>query len=514
LLVHRDMEKIMRKILWIVDGDKEGLLDRANYIRAQAVCVRTTNAWLKSSIQGIKGHGLDVYAWRWPSVDPTSNVNHHYADDEAKFVQDLIAEGLDGYIVDPESDDRRASDDWNDPSLADLANRFCDAIKLKGRQRNPRFLFGTTSGCDYPVLKPQIPWSIFLAHSDAVYPQIYWAPNYIRAKRTTPDAAWNIGMAAWNKIISARMPVHPILGEITVNKPSEIARFSQIMIEQKNAGEVHFYAYDDDMLDAKWKDTWDALRDVGSTSVALPSQVTTSEVTNLRTTGARLLEIAKQHIGEPYDHKPVPKNRPDWRGPWDCSEFMSWVVYQAAGVLYGCTNDHDDPAVAHGFTGAWGDDSLRLGIRIPWERASGIAGAMVLRLPPAPNVMGHIAICDGHGGTVEAKGREFGVVADQVGGRRWDTGVLIPGVAYDDSAPVDVTPPALVYYVGAANLDPSIVRKIQTKLFERGFNPVQIDGDYGVNTAIAVAAFQFFHGLVSDGEVGPDTAAALNISLV
>jgi len=34
-----------------------------------------------------------------------------------------------------------------------------------------------------------------------------------------------------------------------------------------------------------------------------------------------------------------------------------------------------------------------------------------------------------------------------------------------------------------------------------------------LNTAIAVAAFQFVHGLVADGEVGPDTAGALGVRL-
>ena len=84
----------MRKVLWIVDGKKDGLLEQANYIRAQAVCIRTTNAWLKGSIQEIKQQGLKVYTWRWPSVDPTSNAKHHYAEDEAKFVAELVAEGL------------------------------------------------------------------------------------------------------------------------------------------------------------------------------------------------------------------------------------------------------------------------------------------------------------------------------------------------------------------------------------------------------------------------------------
>ena len=81
----------MRKVLWVVDGDKDALLERAKYVGAQAVCIRTTNAWLKGSVQAIKQWGFDVYAWRWPSVDPSSNTNHHYVEAEIDFVKGLIA---------------------------------------------------------------------------------------------------------------------------------------------------------------------------------------------------------------------------------------------------------------------------------------------------------------------------------------------------------------------------------------------------------------------------------------
>jgi hypothetical protein len=256
----------MRKVLWIVDGDKRGLLERANFIRAQAVCVRTTNRWLKDSIREIKQRGFDVYAWRWPSVDPKSDSKHHYAESEAAFVLDLIAEGLDGYIVDPEADDDRASDNWNNEKYADLANSFCNTIKLAGRRKNPLFLFGTTSGCDYPTIKPKIPWAEFLAHSDAVYPQIYWAPNYIKAHRTNPDDAWTIGMAAWRRIVPSGMKVAPIMGEIGINKPAEILRFGEIAAASNLAGEIHFYTYDSSLRGPKFASTWDALRTLGNVS--------------------------------------------------------------------------------------------------------------------------------------------------------------------------------------------------------------------------------------------------------
>ena len=76
--------------------------------------------------------------------------HHLKAGLEAKFVVDLIGSGLDGYIVDAESDADSPANDWNQPTLpnnqtdtlASLANRFCDTIKIAGRNKNPEFLRG------------------------------------------------------------------------------------------------------------------------------------------------------------------------------------------------------------------------------------------------------------------------------------------------------------------------------------------------------------------------------------
>ena len=43
-------------------------------------------------------------------------------------------------------------------------------------------------------------------------------------------------------------------------------------------------------------------------------------------TGAGLLRRAREHIGEKYVNVLVPKDDPNWKGPWDCAEFMSWLV--------------------------------------------------------------------------------------------------------------------------------------------------------------------------------------------
>ena len=130
----------MRKVLWAVDSQIKLVVDAANYIRAQAVCIRTTNKDLKRSIGSIKSQGIDVYGWRWPTVipiDPGEDLLHRYAMNEAAYVRTLIDEGLDGYIVDPECDNARKIDCWNNKKA--LAAEFCDAIKLYGRSKNPNF---------------------------------------------------------------------------------------------------------------------------------------------------------------------------------------------------------------------------------------------------------------------------------------------------------------------------------------------------------------------------------------
>lgn len=53
------------------------------------------------------------------------------------------------------------------------------------------------------------------------------------------------------------------------------------------------------------------------------------------------------------------------------------------------------------------------------------------------------------------------------------------------------------------------VSQLQARLKERGFNPGQVDGDFGGGTEAAVVAFQKSAGLLADGIAGPRTLAAL-----
>jgi len=230
--------------------------------------------------------------------------------------------------------------------------------------------------------------------------------------------------------------------------------------------------------------------------------------------GRRILQLGRKHIGELYVlGSLVPKNNPQWKGPWDCAEFASWLVFQAAGVLYGCESNSADPGSADAFTGFWARDVERLGVRISLEQAARTPGAAILR-NPQPGAVGHIVISDGRGGTVEAHSTKAGVIASTISGRRWDAGILIPGIEYSEGADQDIeNPKVVIYRLTQPHMKGPAVREIQRKLKEKKFMAGRIDGDFGPNTHAAVVSFQASRGFLVDGEVGPTTARALGVKL-
>jgi hypothetical protein len=231
-------------------------------------------------------------------------------------------------------------------------------------------------------------------------------------------------------------------------------------------------------------------------------------------TGKDIYEKALTRNGQAYiEGTLVPKNDANWGGPWDCAELLSWAVYQVAGKLYGCTNDLALPAHADAYSGAWKDDAHAKGIIITVEKAAGIVGAAVLRAPSA-DLGGHIVFSDGKGGTIEAKGKKWGVIQDTLANRRWDFGILVPGITYTQPGEVVVKPPKkTIYRYTNPMMVAAKVGEIQQALTKLGFSTKGIDDIFGADTRNAVMAFQRSKGLTIDGEVGPDTAAALKVSL-
>ncbi len=234
----------------------------------------------------------------------------------------------------------------------------------------------------------------------------------------------------------------------------------------------------------------------------------------MSSTGVKLVRLARKHLGEKYVLGALaPKNNSQWKGPWDCAEFVSWLVFQSTGRLYGCNNDDGNPSAADAFTGFWARDARSLGKIISIEQAARTPGAAVLRIPK-PGAIGHIAVSDGKGGTVEAHSSARGVITHTLSDRRWDMSILVPFIEYQEGDDSPVTPPRkTVFRFTEPLMRGPKVKEIQQRLKSAGFHPGNSDGVFGALTHAAVLAFQISRRLVPDGEVGPQTARALGIRL-
>ena len=229
-----------------------------------------------------------------------------------------------------------------------------------------------------------------------------------------------------------------------------------------------------------------------------------------RANGDRILALARKHIGENYIlGARAPMSNGDWLGPWDCAEFVSWCTYQVSGILFG-TRPRNDPLMADAYTGYWFDQAMQCGANIDWRDAANIPGAAVVRRP-ASGQIGHIVMSDGQGGTIEAHSRTRGVVADTLSGRRWDCGVLVPGIDFfrSDSPVVPEVVSVTVLRVVLPLMRGRRVRTVQERLASLNYPVGKVDGVYGPQTAFAVRAFQARNGVVVDGEVGATTFALL-----
>jgi hypothetical protein len=221
-------------------------------------------------------------------MDYDADRTHSYALNEAKYVVDLIDAGLNGYIVDPECDKKRPNECWSDRSLGELATQFCNMIKLHGRRKDQNFFVGLTSGGTYPDPHnhPDIPWTEFVAHSDALFPQCYWLGDRGSEHGGTPQKAFDECMSSWRRISPKDMTIVPILGQIKRTSAADIANYQKIINEHK-LSEVHFYTYEDDIT----QDRWDAMR-----SLEDPEHLLSARLDKRGDTGAALTEDLRASI--------------------------------------------------------------------------------------------------------------------------------------------------------------------------------------------------------------------------
>ena len=104
-----------------------------------------------------------------------------------------------------------------------------------------------------------------------------------------------------------------------------------------------------------------------------------------------LVKLANKHLNETYILGAfAPKNNANWKGPWDCAEFVSWLMFQTTGLLLGAptittTRRRPMPFQVRGRARAASQQPYILG------QGKGTAGAVLVR-KPAPGGIGHVAI--------------------------------------------------------------------------------------------------------------------------
>jgi N-acetylmuramoyl-L-alanine amidase len=231
-------------------------------------------------------------------------------------------------------------------------------------------------------------------------------------------------------------------------------------------------------------------------------------------TGADLVAWAKPHAerNERYVLGAwAPKWDKNYRGPWDCAEFVSAGVYQTYGLLLGCANNYGsvrDPEGTDAYTGFWGRDADKAVVQtIAIAKGIWVPGAILLRR----GKVGHIVICMGDGAhTIEAANHKAGVIIGKVEGRRWDDAILVPGVDYDLSSSELDRPKVTTLRLTNPYMVRQKVAIVQKALIRLGAK-LRDDGIYGPQTAAAVRQFQADAGLVPDGEVGDITLAKLGV---
>lgn len=211
-----------------------------------------------------------------------------------------------------------------------------------------------------------------------------------------------------------------------------------------------------------------------------------------------VLPFCKKYIGSKYVFGAiVPKKVANYKGAFDCAEFVTYALAQVLGVFgYGSRSDD-------AYTGYLAEDAQSKGVIISVEQAARIPGAILLRVPKG-KAIGHTAFSQGNGKTIEAHSTKHGVKEDKVDGRRWDYGIVMPGIAYDEQPVVKTSAPAIVYRLKSPMMKAPFVEQLQKALKVKGYYTAEkTDQWYGELAQDAVVRFQRANGLIVDGEVQP-----------
>lgn len=220
---------------------------------------------------------------------------------------------------------------------------------------------------------------------------------------------------------------------------------------------------------------------------------------------------------------------------FDCSELVEWAAARigikfvdgACNQLAACR---------------------RAGLEIPVNWGIAVPGAILFRCPAGSNNRTqHVAISQGNGLTIEARGRAYGTNVFPANGRGWTHAGLLPGLNYGGpgpnrtggsfggpppeamvNQPQTSAPPQLDgggFLLLLSAIGEAMTRRIrlgdqndavlflQMRLVDLGYQ-VTIDKKFGPQTRAAVQSFQTKVNLRADGIVGPITWGRLYSNLV
>jgi hypothetical protein len=229
------------KVLWVVNYDELGaFVDQAAGVGANAVAIRTDND-LSKAIPVFHRKGIEVFGWRWPSAKRDAAMK------EAAKVAGLIAEGLDGYYVDPEGDPGKPWD-WDQNGLESLADDFCSVIRKADLSKT----FGTTSHYRAKRTFPKLPWASFFKHSTALLPQAYWRTSGGVVGHGLPEDNYQAGIDFWTEIGARQELIAPMAGELARVSSAEIDTYANAA-GARGVRDLHFYAHEDGIKPAVWK---------------------------------------------------------------------------------------------------------------------------------------------------------------------------------------------------------------------------------------------------------------------
>lgn len=224
--------------------------------------------------------------------------------------------------------------------------------------------------------------------------------------------------------------------------------------------------------------------------------------------GIDLIPFAKGLVGRKYLLGAyVPKNNQEYKGSFDCAEFISYILYQKFNILYGTElNTFSRKLSDDAYTGYFDRDANKKGNIISINQSARTPGALLLRVGIGSSI-GHIALSQGNGKTIEAHSTKYGVCESKVDGRRWSYGILIPGIQYEELPYVISKPPIIVYRLKSPYMRDAYIGKIQVAL---GLN---VDNIFGRKTQDAIVAYQKKKGLTPDGEVMPGGETSKSLKL-